>query len=64
MGTLITGVVAYVTRLPLIRPYHLSFGSLKAYDSLIVRILADGKAKDTPSLALSRVRGKVLQLHP
>lgn len=43
MGTLITGVAAYVTRLPLIRPYHLSFGSLKAYDSLIVRILADGK---------------------
>lgn len=54
VGHLITGVRAYRVRLPLIRPYHLSFGSIEAYDSLFVRIQADdgeegfGEATDCP----------------
>jgi o-succinylbenzoate synthase len=43
MGSSISGVMAFMIRLPLIRPYHLSFGTLKAYDSVIVRIQGDGK---------------------
>jgi o-succinylbenzoate synthase len=43
MGALISGVMAYRIRLPLTRPYHLSFGSLQTYDSLFVRIQADGE---------------------
>jgi o-succinylbenzoate synthase len=35
---LISGVTAYRIRVPLIRPYHLSFGALEAYDSLFVQI--------------------------
>ena len=42
MGHSITGVTAYRIRLPLIRPYHLSFGALEAYDSLFVQIQKDG----------------------
>ena len=39
----ISGVMTTMIRLPLIRPYHLSFGSLEAYDSIFVRIQADGR---------------------
>jgi o-succinylbenzoate synthase len=38
VGDSISGVTAYRVRLPLIRPYHLSFGALEAYDSLFVQI--------------------------
>ena len=54
MGHLITGVTAYRVRLPLVRPYHLSFGAIEAYDSLLVRVQADdgnegfGEATDCP----------------
>jgi o-succinylbenzoate synthase len=54
VGHFISGVMAYMVRLPLARPYHLSFGSLEAYDSLFVRIQADdgkegfGEATDCP----------------
>jgi len=43
MGPSISGVAAYMTRLPLIRPYHLSLGALEAFSSVFVRIQADGK---------------------
>jgi o-succinylbenzoate synthase len=43
MGQVINGVTAYIIRLPLIRPYHLSLGSLEAFDSILVRIQADGQ---------------------
>lgn len=43
MGSSINGVMAYRVRLPLIRPYHLSFGTLEAFESAIVLIQADGK---------------------
>ncbi len=43
MGPPISGVAAYMTRLPLIRPYHLSLGALEAFNSVFVRIQADGK---------------------
>jgi o-succinylbenzoate synthase len=43
MGPSIGGVAAYMTRLPLIRPYHLSLGALEAFSSVFVRIQADGK---------------------
>ncbi len=42
MGLEICGVMAHIIRLPLIRPYHLSFGALEAFDSLILRIQANG----------------------
>jgi L-alanine-DL-glutamate epimerase-like enolase superfamily enzyme len=51
---LISGVKAYRVRLPLIRPYHLSFGALEAYDSLFVQIQSDegeegfGEVTDCP----------------
>ena len=54
MGHSIIGVRAYRVRLPLIRPYHLSFGAIEAYDSLLVRIQGDegeegfGEATDCP----------------
>ncbi len=54
MGDTIIGVRAYRIRLPLIRPYHLSFGALDAYDSLLVRIQGDdgqegfGEVTDCP----------------
>jgi len=53
VGEVISGVMAYRIRLPLVRPYHLSFGTLEAYDSLLVRIQADedegfGEATDCP----------------
>jgi o-succinylbenzoate synthase len=38
VGHPIIGVRAHRIRLPLIRPYHLSFGALDAYDSLFVQI--------------------------
>jgi len=49
----ITGVKAYNTRLPLIRPYHLSLVTLEAFESVVVRIQADGvegfgEATDVP----------------
>jgi o-succinylbenzoate synthase len=49
----ITGVKAYKTRLPLIRPYHLSLVTLEAFESVVVRIQADGaegfgEATDVP----------------
>ena len=43
MQSSITGVAAYKTCLPLIRPYHLSLVTLEAFDSVVVRIQADGK---------------------
>lgn len=43
MQSSITGVAAYKTRLPLIRPYHLSLVTLEAFDSVVVRIQAHGK---------------------
>lgn len=43
MGPLISGVMVYRIGLPLVRPYHLSFGALEAYNSLFVRIQADGE---------------------
>lgn len=43
MGAAIRGVMACLIHLPLIRAYRLSFGSLEAYESLFVRIQADGK---------------------
>jgi o-succinylbenzoate synthase len=54
VGHSIKGVTAYRVRLPLIRPYHLSFGALEAYDSLFVRIQSDageegfGEVTDCP----------------
>jgi o-succinylbenzoate synthase len=54
VGDSIKGVTAYRVRLPLSRPYHLSFGSLEAYDSLFVRIQGDdgeegfGEVTDCP----------------
>jgi L-alanine-DL-glutamate epimerase-like enolase superfamily enzyme len=54
VGHSIIGVTAYRVRLPLIRPYHLSFGALEAYDSLFVQIQSDegeegfGEATDCP----------------
>lgn len=40
----ITGVAAYRTRLPLLRPYHLSLCTIESFDSLIVLIQTeDGK---------------------
>jgi o-succinylbenzoate synthase len=41
VGHSISGVKAYRVRLPLIRPYHLSFGAIEAYDSLFVQIQGD-----------------------
>lgn len=43
MQSSITCVAAYKTRLPLIRPYHLSLVTLEAFDSVVVRIQAHGK---------------------
>ena len=43
MGASISGVAAYMTRLPLIRPYHLSLGALEAFNSVFVWIQANGK---------------------
>ena len=53
MQSSITGVKAYNTRLPLIRPYHLSLVTLEAFESVVVRIQADGvegfgEATDVP----------------
>jgi len=53
MGPSISGVAAYMTRLPLIRPYHLSLGALDAFRSVFVRIQANGnegfgEATDVP----------------
>lgn len=54
MGQSINGVRAYRVRLPLIRPYHLSFGALEAYESLFVQIQSDageegfGEVTDCP----------------
>lgn len=53
MGPSISGVAAYRTRLPLIRPYHLSLGALEAFSSVLVRIHAGqregfGEATDVP----------------
>ncbi len=43
MSSIIKGVAAYRTRLPLRRPYHLSLITLNAFDSIIVRIETDGE---------------------
>jgi o-succinylbenzoate synthase len=43
MMPIISGLAAYRIRLPLIRPYHLSLGTLEAFEGLIVRIQADGE---------------------
>lgn len=43
MGQAINGVMAFIIRLPLIRPYHLSLGSLEAFDTILVRVQADGQ---------------------
>jgi o-succinylbenzoate synthase len=43
MPSSITGIKAYKTRLPLRRPYHLSLVTLETFDSVVVRIQADGK---------------------
>jgi len=43
MAPSINGVMLYRVRLPLRRPYHLSLVTLESYDSVFVRIQADGK---------------------
>jgi o-succinylbenzoate synthase len=53
MPSSITGIKAYKTRLPLIRPYHLSLVTLEAFESVVVQIQADGtegfgEATDVP----------------
>lgn len=42
MGARIKGVSTFRTRLPLARPYHLSLVTLNEFDSVLVRIRADG----------------------
>jgi L-alanine-DL-glutamate epimerase-like enolase superfamily enzyme len=53
MAARISGVAAYRTRLPLIRPYHLSLASLEAFDSVLLRVLSEagegvGETTETP----------------
>ncbi len=43
MTSIIKGMAAYRTRLPLRRPYHLSLITLDAFDSVIVRVETDGE---------------------
>ncbi len=42
MGARIKGVSTFRTRLPLARPYHLSLVTLNEFDSVLIRIRADG----------------------
>lgn len=42
MSPAITRVTAFRVRVPLVRPYHLSIVTLEAFDSVIVRVEADG----------------------
>ncbi|MBW1773089.1 MAG: hypothetical protein JRJ82_09385 [Deltaproteobacteria bacterium] len=43
MGNRIDGISAFRIRMPLTRPYHLSLVTLDHFDSILVRIQADGK---------------------
>ena len=43
MGNRIDGISAFRIRMPLTRPYHLSLVTLDYFDSILVRIQADGK---------------------
>ena len=43
MGLTIRGITALRTKMPLVRPYHLSLVTLNSFDSILVRIEADGK---------------------
>ena len=43
MGLTIRGITALRTKMPLIRPYHLSLVTLDNFDSVLVRIQVNGK---------------------
>lgn len=42
MGTMIRGITAMRTKMPLTRPYHLSLVTLEYFESVLVRVWADG----------------------